>query len=182
MDPLEGIPVKILGFGVKTRWQISFHYLIPCAIELLVYISLMVIDGATVYQHLLDRKYLFAWLTLGIVFVPAVLTFFCVMLSDQWPTESGCGSEKWKFFARQSMNLLLFPFCAVYRWVINRQKIRNFTNLCRLGFHEKYFGASNRFSTRRTLMRDTKRCKKPPNIHPSNFTIFFSRSFTPRLR
>lgn len=115
MDPLDGIPVKILGYSVKTRWQISLNYLIPCVVELLVYVSLMVIDGATVYQHLLDRHYLFAWITLGVIFVPAVLTFVCVLLSDQWPIENGCGSEKWKFFARQLVNFLLFPFSAVYR-------------------------------------------------------------------
>ena len=115
MDPLDEIPNRILGYKIKTRWQISLSYLIPCSVELLVYISLMVIDSATVYQHLLDRQYLFAWLTLGVVFVPAILTFVCVMFSDQWPTEHGCGGEKWKFFARQSINFLLFPICAIYR-------------------------------------------------------------------
>lgn len=114
-DPLDGIPVKVLGYNVKTRWQISLNYLVPCIVELLVYISLMVIDGATVYQHLLDRKIFFAWLTLGLVGVPAVLTYVCVLLSDQWPTEAGCGREKWKFFARTTMNFILFPLCAIYR-------------------------------------------------------------------
>ncbi|CRL05141.1 CLUMA_CG017985, isoform A [Clunio marinus] len=116
MDPLDGIPEKILGYSVKTRWQISLNYLVPCIIELIVYISLMVVDSAVVYQHLLDRHYLNAWITLGVIFVPPVLTFFCVMISDQWPMESGCGSEKWKFFGRQNVNLLLFPICAVYRF------------------------------------------------------------------
>lgn len=114
-DQLDGIPEKILGFSVKTRWQISLNYLVPCIVELIVYICLMVIDGATVYQHLLDRNSLYAWLTLGAVGVPAVLTYFCVLVSDQWPIEVGCGSEKWKFFARTTMNFLLFPFCASYR-------------------------------------------------------------------
>lgn len=115
MDPLEGVPVKILGYKVKTKWQVSLNYLIPCVVELLVYISLMVIDGACVYQHLLDRHSLQAWLTLGVIFVPAVLTFICVMMSDQWPSESGCSSEKWKFFGLQVLNLLLFPIFAIYR-------------------------------------------------------------------
>lgn len=114
-DPLDGVPVKILGYNVKTRWQISLNYLVPCIVELLVYISLMVIDGATVYQHLLDRHSLYAWLTLGAIGFPAVLTFVCVLLSDQWPISDRCGSEKWKFFARTTMNFLLFPFCASYR-------------------------------------------------------------------
>lgn len=115
MDPLDGVPVKVLGFKVKTRWQITLNYLIPCIFELLVYISLMVIDGALVYQHLYDRHLFYAWITLGVIFVPAVVTFICVMLSDQWPVELGCGSEKGKFFARQLVNLLTFPFCAIYR-------------------------------------------------------------------
>lgn len=115
MEPLDGIPVKILGYNVKTRWQISLNYLIPCVVEILVYISMMVVDGATFYQHLLDRHSLYAWLTLGVVFVPAVITFFCVLISDQWPIENGCGSLKWKFFARIVINLLLFPICAIYR-------------------------------------------------------------------
>lgn len=115
MDPLDGIPERVLGYKVKTKWQISLNYLIPCSVELLVYISLMVIDGAVVYQHLLDRNYFYAWVTLGVIFIPAVLTFFCVLISDQWPEEAGCGSEKWKFFARLLVNFLLFPFCAIYR-------------------------------------------------------------------
>lgn len=114
-DPLDGIPVKILGYSVKMRWQISLNYLVPCIVELLVYISLMVIDGATVYQHLLDRNSFYAWLTLGIVGVPAVITFVCVLISDQWPIEVGCGSEKWKFFGRITINFMLFPLCATYR-------------------------------------------------------------------
>lgn len=117
MEPLEGIPVKILGLSVKTRWQISLNYLIPCVVELLVYISVMVIDGALVYQHLYDRKNLYASITLGVIIVPSILTFICVMLSDQWPVEFGCGSQKTKFFARQVTNLFLFPLFAVYRWV-----------------------------------------------------------------
>lgn len=115
MDPLEGVPAKILGYNVKTRWQISLNYLIPCVVELFVYISLMVVDGATVYQHLLDRHSTYAWITLGIVIIPAVITFVCVLFSDQWPIEKGCGSEKWKFFLRLLINFLLFPACAIYR-------------------------------------------------------------------
>lgn len=115
MDALDGVPERVLGYKVKTRWQISLNYLIPCVVELLVFISVIVIDSATVYQHLIDRQYFYAWITLGVIFVPAVLTFICVMMSDQWPTESGCSTEKWKFFGRQLMNLLLFPICAVYR-------------------------------------------------------------------
>lgn len=115
MDPLDGVPVKILGYNVKTRWQISLSYLIPCAVELLVYISVMVIDGATIYQHFLDLKYLYAWISMGVIIAPAVFTFICVLFSDQRPIEAGCGSEKWKFFARLLMNFLLFPICAIYR-------------------------------------------------------------------
>lgn len=115
MDPLDGIAVKILGYNVKTRWQVSLNYLIPCAVELLVYICVCVIDSATIYQHFLDVNYLYALITLGVVVAPAVITFLCVLVSDQWPIESGCGSEKWKFFARLLINFLLFPICAIYR-------------------------------------------------------------------
>lgn len=115
MDALDGVPERVLGYKVKTRWQISLNYLVPCSIELLVFISVMVVDSATVYQLLLDRLYLYAWITLGVIFVPAALTFVCVMISDQWPVEGGCGTEKWKFFARQLVNLLLFPICAIFR-------------------------------------------------------------------
>jgi hypothetical protein len=117
MEPLEGIPVKILGLNVKTRWQIILNYLVPCVVELLVYICVMVIDGALVYQHLYDRQFLYCWITLGLIFVPAVITLICVLVSDQWPIEFGFGSEKGKFLARQLMNFVLFPFCAIYRWV-----------------------------------------------------------------
>lgn len=115
MDPLDGVPEKILGLNVKTRWQISLNYLIPCVVELFVYISLIIIDGALFYQHLSDRHFLYAWITLGVILTPAVLTFICVLVSDQWPVEVGCGREKGKFFARLLINFLLFPFCAIYR-------------------------------------------------------------------
>jgi hypothetical protein len=117
MEPLEGCPTKILGFSVKTRWQTSLNYLLPSIIELLVYISVMVIDGALVYQHMYDRHFRYCWITLGLIFVPAVVTFICVLFSDQWPVEFGFGSEKGKFLARQVTNFLLFPLCAIYRWV-----------------------------------------------------------------
>ena len=115
MDPLDGVPTKILGYNVKTRWQVSLNYLVPCAVELFVYISVIVIDSATIYQHLLDLNYLYAWISLGVIIAPALITFVCVLISDQWPTEIGCDSEKCRFFARLLVNFLLFPFCAIYR-------------------------------------------------------------------
>lgn len=117
MDPLEHVAVKILGYSVKTRWQISLNYLLPSICELLVYITVIVVDSALVYQHILDESYLWAWITLTVVIVPAVLTFVCVMVSDQWPAEEGLGAERKKFFRRQLFNLILFPIAAIYRWV-----------------------------------------------------------------
>lgn len=115
MDPLDLCPVKILGYSIKTRWQISLNYLIPCTIELLIYLCLMCTNFALIYQHFVDKNYLWAWATLAIIPAPAVICFICVMLSSQWPEELGCGIEKWKFFARQLLNLLFFPICAIYR-------------------------------------------------------------------
>lgn len=115
MDPLENVAVKILGFSVKTRWQISLNYLIPSIIELLVYIAVVVVDGALVYQHILDQNYLWAWITISIVIIPVILTFICEMASDQWPVEEGFGSEKKKFLSRQIFNLIFFPIGAIYR-------------------------------------------------------------------
>lgn len=115
MDPLENVPVKILGFSVKTRWQITLNYMIPSIIELIIYITVIVVDGALVYQHMLDKNYLLAWITMGIVIVPAIFTFICVMVSDQWPIEEGFGSEKRKFLYRQIINLVVFPIGALYR-------------------------------------------------------------------
>jgi len=113
MDPLNFVPAKVLGFKVKTRWQISFHYLVPCTIELFVFIAIMVTDSGIIYQHYRDRNYLFAALTLSAIVVPAILCFICVMLSDQWPVEKG---DKCTFFARQLMNLFLFPIAAIYKF------------------------------------------------------------------
>lgn len=116
MDPFDNISVKILGYSVKTRWQISLNYLIPCTAELLVFIIVMVVDGALIYQHMLDENYIWAWYTLGIIIIPALLTLICILASDQWPIESGFGSEKRKFFAAQLLNFTLFPACATYRY------------------------------------------------------------------
>lgn len=123
MDQLDGIPERVLGLRVKSRWQIVFHYLLPCAMELVVYVSLSTIDVGVAYRHWIDRNRLYAAITLALTLVPALLTFVCVMLSDQWPTsqndDSGsgwCGSKSyWHFFARQLVNLVCFPIAAVYR-------------------------------------------------------------------
>lgn len=115
MDPLDNVAVKILGFSVKTRWQITLNYLIPSIIELLVYITVIVVDGALVYQHILDENYLWAWITMGIVIIPAIFTFICIMVSDQWPNEEGFGGEKKKFLGRQIINFVFFPMGAIYR-------------------------------------------------------------------
>jgi hypothetical protein len=115
MEPLDNIPEKILGYSIKTRWQIILNYLIPSTIELLVYITVMTVDAALVYQHIVDENFLWAWITLGIIFIPSVLTFICTIASDQWPVEHGFGSEKKKFFLHQCLNFLFFPICATYR-------------------------------------------------------------------
>lgn len=120
MDQLDGIPERVLGLRVKSRWQIVLHYLLPSVMELIVYVSLSTIDIGVAYRHWTDRHRLYALITLALILVPALLTFVCVMLSDQWPlTEEGggcCGSKShWHFFALQLVNLVCFPIAAIYR-------------------------------------------------------------------
>lgn len=115
MDPLENITEKILGYSIKTKWQITLNYLIPCIVEVLVYITVIVVDSSLVYQHISDQNFLWAWITLAIVIVPALLTFICVVVSDQWPIEEGFRSEKRKFLLRHIVNLFFFPIGAIYR-------------------------------------------------------------------
>ena len=115
MDPLENCPIKILGYKVKTKLQISLSYLIPTVCECLVFISLMTVDGALVYQHFIDKNYFYAYLSVVLIPLPAILCFICVMFSDQWPNKTCCG--KFKFFLIQLLNALLFPIGAIYRWI-----------------------------------------------------------------
>jgi hypothetical protein len=116
MDPLDEIPEKILGYKVKTRWQITLFYLIPCIVELMVYVCLTIIDAGVAYQHWIDRHRLYATITLTVILVPAFLTFVVVMLSDQWPPiQDDDSKERWIFFGRQLVNLFLFPIAAIYR-------------------------------------------------------------------
>lgn len=182
MDPLENVAVKILGYSVKTRWQICLNYLIPCIIELLVYISVIVIDSALVFQHILDKNFLWGWLTLGVTIIPAILTFICVIVSNQWPIEEGFGSEKRNFFYRQIVNLFAFPIGAIYRlshnsMLINKDKFYSF-----LDSHAKSFGVLTVYFTIEIIMRDITHSQKQRKIHPLNFIIFFRLSSIPVLK
>jgi hypothetical protein len=182
MDPLENVPVKILGFSIKTRWQITLNYLIPSIIELLVYLSVMVVDGALVYQHLRDRNSLWAWWTLGFVIVAPVLTFVCVLMSDQWPIESGFKRKKWAFLGRQVTNLLLFPICATYRSVI--ESYFSYLSLSQTflftlaGSRVKYSGVSIRSFMNATHTNDIMLLQRRPSRVHSSFIISSSPSST----
>ncbi|CAO1431411.1 unnamed protein product [Diamesa serratosioi] len=114
MDPLENCPMKILGYKVKSKLQISLNYLIPTVCECLVFISLMTVDGSLVYQHFIDKNFFYAYLSLGFVILPAILCFLCVIISDQWPNEACCG--KLIFFFDQLINTVFFPIGALYRF------------------------------------------------------------------
>jgi hypothetical protein len=115
MDPLDEVPEKVLGYKVKTRWQIALFYLIPCIVELMVYVSVTIIDVGVTYQHWIDRHRFYAMITILLILVPAFLTFVCVLLSDQWPIQDDDTREKWIFFGRQLVNLFFFPIAAIYR-------------------------------------------------------------------
>lgn len=112
---MDNIPVKIIGYSIKTRWQITLSYLIPCIVELLVYITVMVTDGALIYQHFLDGNQSFALITLAFLIIPAFVTFIIIILTPADPyNESKCNSIL-RLIAIQLLNFTLFPICALYR-------------------------------------------------------------------
>lgn len=112
---MDNIPEKVLGYSVKTRWQISLNYLIPCTVELLVYLTVMVVDSALVYQHLLDENNFYAWITLFIVITPGILTFSLSILSPNQKSEDANIKSVFKFIMIQLLYFLTFPIGATYR-------------------------------------------------------------------
>ena len=116
MDALDGAPKCILGYNVKTRMQIVLTCLIPSAVSLLVYVSLITIDVALIVKHFLDKNFVWAGLTALFVLMPAVICFIVIMMSAwQWPQQQGCTSDNVKFFFRQLFNLVFFPISAIFR-------------------------------------------------------------------
>jgi hypothetical protein len=118
------IPVKILGYGLKTKSQIVFHYLLPCVVEIIVYISIIVVDAALFWQHFTDKNYAYSYYTLSLIIFPALLTFLCIMVSDQWPVdETRFGPKKRAFLLKQILKFLLFPIFSTYRQVIHNKYV-----------------------------------------------------------
>lgn len=121
MDELDGVPCKVLGYQITTRTQICLSCCVTAALELLVYILVIVADISVVYQHFHDRNSHYASLTLGFLLLPAISCFISILISPwQWPDiESDSQKENTvkmaKFFGKQLFNLVFFPIAAVYR-------------------------------------------------------------------
>lgn len=119
MDVLDA-PTCVAGYNIKTKMQIVLTGLIPSIIQLLVYITITVVDIGLVVQHFLMNNVLWACLTLSFILAPSILCFSIIMVSPwQWPEKSGCSSKNRVFFIRQLLNMILFPLGAIYRYVMN---------------------------------------------------------------
>jgi len=112
---MDNIAVKVIGYNLKTRWQITFSYLIPCIIELLVYITVMVVDGALIYQHFLDGNQSLALITLSFLIIPALITFVTSILAPADPYSESKSTSILRLFLIQFLYLMIFPMCALYR-------------------------------------------------------------------
>lgn len=123
MDELDGVPCKVLGYRITTRTQICLSCCVTAALELLVYVLVIVADFCVVHQHFHDLNTRYAVLTLGFLLLPAIGCFCSILVSPwQWPDiETDNRNEEVlemvKFFGRQSLNLIFFPIAAVYRYI-----------------------------------------------------------------
>jgi len=117
MDELDGVPIKVLGYQVKTRTQIILSCLLPAILEVFVYIVLMTADTALTVRHYIDGHLLWGVLTLIFIWLPAIVCFASVMASPyHWPEETGCNTDSTLFLLRQCFNLILFPIGAFNRF------------------------------------------------------------------
>lgn len=115
MDELDA-PAKVCGYSIKTRMQIVLSCVLPNIVQLIVYITITVVDFGLVVQHFLVKNVLWGSLTLTFILCPAILCFTIIAISPwQWPNKNGGSGENKKFFIRQFLNLVLFPFGAIYR-------------------------------------------------------------------
>jgi hypothetical protein len=112
---MDNIAVKVIGYSIKTRWQITFSYLIPCIIELLVYITVMVVDGALIYQHFFDGNQSLALITLSFLIIPAFITFVISILKPADPYSESKPKSILRLLLIQFSYLMIFPMCALYR-------------------------------------------------------------------
>lgn len=130
MDSVDCAPQCLLGWPIKTKTQIWFNWIIPIALELLVYVVLIVADVAVTYQHFHDGNHLWAWLTLTFIWLPAVLCFGSIITSPwNWPdyyaerdgggdTDAADGANKQclQFILILAFNVLLFPIGSLARY------------------------------------------------------------------
>lgn len=127
MDEIECAPKCLLGWPIKSSTQIWFNWIVPIALELFVYIVLIVADGAVTYQHFIDGNHLWAGLTLTFLYLPAILCFCSIITSPwNWPDfypgtstteEIGTGASKQclQFILVLAFNVLFFPVGSLAR-------------------------------------------------------------------
>lgn len=120
MDPVECAPKCLLGWPIKSKTQIWFNWIVPIVLELLVYVVVIVADFAVTYQHFVDGNHLWAGLTLGFIWLPALLSFITVIATPRnWPDYveggEGLGHRCLQFLLIVLVNVLLFPFGAMAR-------------------------------------------------------------------
>lgn len=125
MDSVDCAPKCLLGWPIKTKTQIWFNWIVPTALELFVYVTLIVADVAVTYQHFIDDNHLWAGLTLAFVWLPAILCFGTIITSPwNWPdyydknvpeSDNGVNKQCLQSILVLAFNVLLFPVGALAR-------------------------------------------------------------------
>lgn len=119
MDALDGIPKCVLGYQVKTRSQIVLSFMVPVVFEFIVYVVVTTADVLVVVEHFRNDNTTWAWLTLCLIWIPAIACFSAVLSSpSHWPEAVGCDAQTWRFIGKHLLILLLFPVAAIYRSVL----------------------------------------------------------------
>lgn len=116
MDALDGVPRSVLGYPVKTRTQIVATFLVPVIFELMLYIVLTTADILITVEHFRNGAPTWAWFTLTLIWLPAVVCFCSIVSTpERWPERIGFDERTGRFLFNQVAILVFFPLAALYR-------------------------------------------------------------------
>uniref|UniRef100_A0A6E8V4Y0 XK-related protein n=1 Tax=Anopheles coluzzii TaxID=1518534 RepID=A0A6E8V4Y0_ANOCL len=117
MDALDGVPRSVLGYPVKTRTQIVATFLVPVIFELMLYIVLTTADILITVEHFRNGAPTWAWFTLTLIWLPAVVCFCSIVSTpERWPERIGFDERTGRFLFNQVAILVFFPLAALYRF------------------------------------------------------------------
>ncbi|CAH1963147.1 unnamed protein product [Acanthoscelides obtectus] len=107
----------ILGYELTSHQSAIVNHLVPSSCACILYISIIATDAGVCFSHLQNEDFIWASLSLFIMYLPALCSYVIVISNwELWPEFQGCGRDNFTWFWMKTAQHLFFPAWSMWRF------------------------------------------------------------------